>query len=89
MTLHDLIQSRLYTNRLFPCSDMQHLIENVTYTLAHLFENSIIYKDMSAYNIYYNQGNFKLLPNELIDGTLYERAFEQFYGHNRKNAEYG
>lgn len=26
MTLHDLLQSRLYTNRLFPCEDIERLL---------------------------------------------------------------
>lgn len=71
MTLHDLIQSRLYTNRLFPCEDMERLIENVTYTLAYLYESDIVYKDISSHNIYYNSGQFKVLPNDLIEESLY------------------
>ena len=86
-TLHDLIQARLYTNRLFPCEDMHHLIESVTYTLAYLFDRQVVYPDMSALNIYYNKGSFKLLPNALIDSTLYERAFEDFHGAVNKNSE--
>lgn len=42
---------------------------------------------MAAHNIYYNKGNFKLLPNTLIENTLYERAFDQFVGSNNKNME--
>lgn len=81
MTLQDLIQSRLYTNRLFPIEDMEHLIEHTTYTLAHLFEAGVVYKDMATHNIYYNKGVFKLLPNDLIGDNIYERAYDQFYGN--------
>lgn len=66
---------------------MHHLIESVTYTLAYLFEKQVVYKDMSSLNIYYNKGNFKLLPNDLIDISLYERAFEEFHGLGTKNTD--
>ena len=79
MTLQDLIQSRLYTNRLFPCEDIERLIQTITYTLAYLFDAGVVYKDMSSQNIYYNNGQFKLLPNSLIEETLYERAYRQFF----------
>ena len=41
----------------------------------------VIYKDLSPHNIYYNNGHFKLLPNELIESSLFERAYENFYSH--------
>jgi len=42
------------------------LIEEVSFTLAFLQEQHITYRDVSADNIYYDNGSFKLLPNELV-----------------------
>jgi hypothetical protein len=56
----------LYTNKLFPKDDIERLIENVTYTMAFLAENHVPYKDITLENIFYDDGSFKLLPNELI-----------------------
>ena len=56
----------MYTNKLFPKEDIERLIENVTYTMAFLAENNVPYKDISPENIFYDDGSFKLLPNELI-----------------------
>jgi hypothetical protein len=56
----------LYTNKLFPKDDIERLIENVTYTMAFLAENNVPYKDITLENIFYDEGSFKLLPNELI-----------------------
>ena len=53
----------MYTNRLFPAEDMEKMIQNVLYTLAFMSESDIIYKDLCASNIYYVDGQFKLLPN--------------------------
>lgn len=60
------MDSRIYTNQLFPKEDIERLIENITYTLAYLAENGVPYKDISSENIFYDDGVFKLLPNELI-----------------------
>lgn len=65
-TLHELLETRLYTNRLFPLEDVEKLIENVVYTLAFLAESNVTYRDLCSANIYYCNGIFKLLPNELI-----------------------
>jgi hypothetical protein len=68
-----LLESRLYTNKLFPKEDVERLIENVTYTLAFLAENGVRYKDVAAENVFYDEGGFKLLPNELIPESRYQR----------------
>ena len=74
MSLADLLQNRFYTNRLFMVEDIYKLIEGISYTLAFLEENGILYKDLTTDNIYYTNGSFKLLPNELIEMSTYERA---------------
>lgn len=63
----------MYTNKLFPKEDVERLIENVTYTLAFLGENGVQYKDVAAENVFYDEGGFKLLPNELIVEARYQR----------------
>ena len=71
MSLADLLKNRLFTNRLFPFEDIEKLIEGVIYTLAYLEDNKVVYQDMTADNIYYTNGVFKLLPNELIEMSTY------------------
>jgi hypothetical protein len=34
--------------------------------MAFLAENNVPYKDITLENIFYDEGSFKLLPNELI-----------------------
>lgn len=73
ITLKDLLDSRMYTNKLFPKEDVERLVENATYTLAYLADNGIVYKDVTAENVFYDEGTFKLLPNDLIPCTKYQR----------------
>lgn len=51
------------------------MIENVVYTLAFLAESNVTYRDLCQANVYYCNGVFKLLPNELIEQTIYDRAW--------------
>ena len=62
-TLKELLESRLYTNKLFMGEDIERLIEEVTFTLAYLQEQGVTYKDIHPDNIFYDRGSFKLLPN--------------------------
>ena len=72
-----LLESRLGTNKLFMIDDIEKLIESVTFTLAFLQEKGIYYKDISADNIFYDNGQFKLLPNELIEKSTYQKLKEE------------
>ena len=49
--------------------------------MAFLQEHEVYYRDICTENIYYNEGSFKLLPNELIPLTPYETVIRQ----QRKN----
>lgn len=73
MTLKYLLESRLNTTKLFPVEDIERLIESVVYTLAYLQSRKITYKDVSSNNIFYDNGSFKLLPNELVEASTYQR----------------
>jgi len=53
--------------------DIEKLVEAVTFTLANLQERGVTYKDISSSTIFYDSGNFKLLPNELILSTTYQK----------------
>lgn len=61
--------------------DIEKLIESISFTLAFLQDHHITYKDVSAENIYYDKGEFKLLPNQLIDQSTYQilRREEETY----------
>ncbi len=73
MTLKQLLESRLNTNKLFMLEDIERLVEAVTFTLANLQEKAVTYKDITPENIFYDHGNFKLLPNELIEFSTYQK----------------
>lgn len=64
------------TNKLFLVDDVERLIEGVSFALAHLQENGVTYKDIDTENIFYDNGNFKLLPNELIYLNTYQKLKE-------------
>lgn len=68
-----LLESRLRTNRLFMVEDIEKLIQTVTFTLAFLQEKGVTYRDVASENIFYDSGNFKLMPNELIESSTYQR----------------
>lgn len=53
--------------------DIERLIESLTFTLAFLQEKGVTYGDISPENIFYDGGVFKLLPNELIEATTYQK----------------
>ena len=72
-TLSMLLEPRINTNKLFMLDDVERLIESVVFTLAFLQENNITYKDVSPDNIFYENGVFKLLPNELIEHSTYQK----------------
>lgn len=72
-TLKHLVEARLHTNKLFLAEDIEKLIESVTFTLALLQEQGVVYRDVHTDHIYYDQGNFKLLPNELVPLNTYQR----------------
>jgi serine/threonine protein kinase len=76
LTLRQLLEGRLNTNKLFLAEDIDRLIEGVTFALAHLQQNGVTYKDIDAENIFYDNGNFKLLPNELICLSSYQKLRE-------------
>lgn len=63
ITLKQLLQTRLNTNKLFLIDDVERLIEGVTFTLAYLQEKGVTYKDIDVENIFYDNGTFKMLPN--------------------------
>jgi serine/threonine protein kinase len=76
LTLSRLLEGRLNTNKLFLAEDIDKLIEGVTFALAYLQSQGITYKDIDPENIFYDQGNFKLLPNELICLNSYQKMRE-------------
>lgn len=53
--------------------DIEKLIQTVTFTLAFLQEKNITYHDVASEHIFYDSGNFKLMPNELIENNTYQR----------------
>jgi serine/threonine protein kinase len=76
LTLSQLLEGRLNTNKLFLAEDIDKLIEGVTFALAYLQSQGVTYKDIDPENIFYDQGNFKLLPNELISLNSYQKLRE-------------
>ena len=81
MTLRQLVDGRLNTSKLFMVEDIGRLIEEVTFTLAHLQEQGVTYRDMHAEHIFYDNGSFKLLPCELIEVGSYQRLKEDGQGY--------
>lgn len=73
LTLRQLLEGRLHTNKLFLAEDIDRLVEGVTFALAHLQQKGVTYKDIDPENIFYDNGTFKLLPNELISLNSYQK----------------
>lgn len=88
-TLDSLISERLHTNRLFLIEDVEKLIQSVVYTLANLQSKGFSYKDVNSQFIFRVNGNFKLLPPELINKTAYERmlGYCHFVYKNQEDSE--